>query len=105
MKELMIRGGEIGKGLTMRYLSQSFFKIPKIVRLQFSHLILLKLSSNRDLNLIPSDHSLRVNRDQLAMIYKDATQSKFHFLKIAVDEPDINRKFSHNWMDFYCIER
>ena len=48
MKELMIRGGKIGKGLTMRYSSQSFFKIPKIVRLQFSHLILLKLSSNRD---------------------------------------------------------
>ena len=53
------------------------------------------------LNSIRSDHSLGVNRDQLAMIYEDATQSKFHFLKIAVDEPD----FSHNWMGFYCIER
>ena len=105
IKELMIRGRKIGKGLTMCYLSQSFFKIPKIVRLQFSHLILLKLSSNRDLNLILSDYSLGVNRDQLAMIYKDATESKFHFLKIAVDEPDNNRKFSHNWTDFYCIER
>jgi hypothetical protein len=58
IKEYCIRGRKIGKGITVCYLSQSFFKIPKIVRLQFSHLILLKLSSNRDLNLILSDYSL-----------------------------------------------
>ena len=105
IKELMIRGRKIGKGLTMCYLSQSFFKIPKIVRLQFSHLILLKLSSNRDLNLILSDYSLGVNRGELADIYKDATRDKFHFLKISIDEPDNNKKFSHNWTGFYSIER
>ena len=104
IKELMIRGRKIGKGLTMCYLSQSFFKIPKIVRLQFSHLILLKLSSNRDLNLILSDYSLGVNREELANIYKDATRDKFHFLKISIDEPDNNKKFSHNWTDFYTVE-
>ena len=65
----------------MYYLSQSFFEIPKIVRLQFSHLILLKLSSNRDLNLISSDYSLRIDKNQLAVIYKDGIQSKFHFWK------------------------
>ena len=104
IKEYCIRGRKIGKGITVCYLSQSFFKIPKIVRLQFSHLILLKLSSNRDLNLILSDYSLGLNRDELAMIYKDATRTKFDFLKVAVDEPDNNKKFSHNWTDFYKIE-
>ena len=104
IKEYCIRGRKIGKGITVCYLSQSFFKIPKIVRLQFSHLILLKLSSNRDLNLILSDYSLGLNRDELAMIYKDATQTKFDFLKVAVDEPNNNKKFSHNWTDFYKID-
>ena len=104
VKEYCIRGRKIGKGVSVCYLSQSFFKIPKIVRLQFSHLILLKLSSNRDLNLILSDYSLGVNRQELAMIYKDATKRKFDFLKIAVDEPDDNKKFSHNWTDFYKIK-
>ena len=74
------------------------------MRLQFSHLILLKLSSNRDLNLILSDYSLGVNREELADIYKDATRDKFHFLKISIDEPDNNKKFSHNWTDFYSVE-
>jgi hypothetical protein len=105
VKEYCIRGRKIGKGVSVCYLSQSFFKIPKIVRLQFSHLILLKLSSNRDLNLILSDYSLGVDRQQLAMIYKDATKIKFDFLKVAIDEPDNNKKFSHNWTDFYKIEQ
>jgi len=104
IKEYCIRGRKIGKGVSVFYLSQSFFKIPKIVRLQFSHLILLKLSSNRDLNLILSDYSLGVNKDELAMIYKDSTRKKFDFLKISIDEPDNNKKFSHNWTDFYKIE-
>ena len=104
IKEYCIRGRKIGKGVSVCYLSQSFFKIPKIVRLQFSHLILLKLSSNRDLNLILSDYSLGVNRDGLAMIYKDSTRVKFDFLKVAIDEPNNNKKFSHNWTDFYKIE-
>lgn len=104
IKEYCIRGRKIGKGVSVFYLSQSFFKIPKIVRLQFSHLILLKLSSNRDLNLILSDYSLGVDKQELAMIYKDATKVKFDFLKISIDEPDNNKKFSHNWTDFYKIE-
>jgi hypothetical protein len=104
VKEYCIRGRKIGKGVSVAYLSQSFFKIPKIVRLQFSHLILLKLSSNRDLNLILSDYSLGVDRQGIATIYKDATKRKFDFLKIAIDEPDNNKKFSHNWTDFYKIE-
>ena len=72
--------------------------------MQFSHLILLKLSSNHHLNLILSDYSLGLNRDDLAIIYKDATRSKFDFLKVAVDEPNNNKKKSHNWTDFYKIE-
>ena len=62
--ELFIRGRKIGKGLSLIYLSQSFFKIPKIIRQQFNYLFLLKLSSGRDLNLILSDFSLGVDRNK-----------------------------------------
>lgn len=103
IKEYCIRGRKIGKGVSIAYLSQSFFKIPKIVRLQFSHLILLKLSSNRDLKLILSDYSLGLDKQELAYIHKDATKRKFDFLKIAIYEPNDNSKFSHYWTDFYRI--
>ena len=104
VKEYMIRGRKIGKSVSIAYLAQSFFKIPKIVRQQFNYLILLKLSSNRDLNLILGDFSLGVDRDELALIYKDATKNKFDFLKVDIDQPDNNKKFSKNFTGFYNID-
>ena len=104
IKELYIRGRKIGKGLSLIYLSQSFFKIPKIIRQQFNYLFLLKLSSARDLNLILSDFSLGVDKTKLVSIYKQATKDRFNFLKIDLDCADENKKFSHNWTQFFKIE-
>ena len=58
----------------------------------------------RDLNLILSDFSLGVNKDELKLIYKNATKRKFDFLKIDIDNRNNNEKFSHNWKDFYHID-
>ena len=103
IKEYYIRGRKHGKGISMCYLSQSFFRIPKIIRLQCNYLILLKLGSKRDLNLILSDYGLGVDKDELMMIYKNATQIPFDFLKISTDERDDNKRFSHNWTSFFSI--
>ena len=105
IKEYCIRCRKHGQGVSVLYLSQSFFKIPKLVRQQFNYLILFKLSSNRDLRLILGDFSLGCDLKELEMIYKDATKQKFDFLKVDVDSPDANKKFSHNWSDFYHIEQ
>jgi hypothetical protein len=101
--EYYVRGRKIGKGVSMVYLSQSFFRIPKIIRLQCNYLILLKLGSKRDLNLILSDYGLGVDKDELMGIYKDATQIPFDFLKISTDERNDNMRFSKNWSEFYAI--
>ena len=103
IKELYVRGRKHGRGISMCYLSQSFFRIPKIIRLQCNYLILLKLGSKRDLNLILSDYGLGVDKDELMAIYKNATQIPFDFLKISTDERDDSKRFSHNWSGFYNI--
>ena len=103
IKEYYIRGRKWGKGISMCYLSQSFFRIPKIIRLQCNYLILLKLGSKRDLNLILSDYGLGVDKDELMSIYKNATQIPFDFLKINTDERQDSKRFSHNWTGFYAI--
>ena len=103
--EFFIRGRKVTKfGLTMVYLSQSYYKIPKIVRLQLSYLIILKLSSDRDLNLILSENSLGVDKNELKHIYKEATKTQFDFLKIDINNGDENKKFSHNLLDFYEVD-
>ena len=104
IKEYHIRGRKICAGVSMCYLSQSFFKIPKIIRQQFNYLVLLKLSSKRDLNLVLSDFSLGVDRDEIALLYKEATAKKFDFLKIDIDNPNDNRKFSHNFTGFFHLD-
>ena len=104
IKEYFIRGRKIAGGISMVYISQDFFKIPTLVRRQFNYLMLLKLSSLRDLNLILSDFSLGVDKKLLQLLYKDATKVRGEFLKIDVDNPEMNLKFSHNWTDFYPIE-
>ena len=103
IKEYMIRGRKIAKGVSICYLAQSFFRIPIIVRQNFNYLILLKLSSARDLNLIMSDFSLGLDRNQLSLIYKDATKEKFSFLKIDTDNSNDDQKFSKNWVQFYNV--
>lgn len=101
ISEFFIRGRK--KMLSMAYLTQSYFKVPKIIRLNINYLILLKLSSDRDLKLIVSDYGLGVDVEDLYKIYKNATTTKFNFLKIDIDESDNNKKFSHNWTGFYKI--
>ena len=104
IEEYFIRGRKIGGGITMCYLSQSFFAIPTLIRRQFDYVIILKLSGKRDLNLILSNYAVGIDVDQIIDLYKNATKHKFNFLKIDIENRDDNRKFSHNFIDFYKIE-
>ena len=53
MMEMYIRGRK--KGISIVYLSQSFYRIPKTIRSNCNYFVILKLSGKRDLNLIMSE--------------------------------------------------
>jgi len=74
------------------FISQSFFKIPKIIRNNCSYMILLKLSGNREVNLILSEFGLGITKDELLEIYKYATSEKFSPLLIDLEE-DPDKRF------------
>jgi hypothetical protein len=86
---------------TMWFLSQSYFKIPKILRQQAGYLILLRLSSNKDLKLVLSDFALGCEPDDLVQMYREATREKFHFLKVDIDCTDMSKKFSKDFTEFF----
>ena len=65
--EMYIRGRKMG--VSMMYLSQSYFKIPKIIRLQCQYIFIVKISGARDLNMILSEYSLGETKEQLNNIY------------------------------------
>ena len=73
------------------FISQSYFKIPKIIRNNCSYMVLLKLSGNREVNIILSEFGLGVTKDQLIKIYEKATAQKFSPLIIDLEADKDNR--------------
>lgn len=67
------------------FISQSFFRIPKIIRNNCSYVVLLKLSGNREVNLILSEFGLGVTKEQLIKIYEYAVAEKFSPLLIDLE--------------------
>jgi hypothetical protein len=73
------------------YLSQSYFRIPKIIRNNCSYMVILKLSGNREVNLILSEFGLGVSREQLLAMYEYATKEKFSPLLIDLEQEPTKR--------------
>jgi len=99
--DIFIRGR---KFITTIFITQSYFKVPKTWRSQLTYIILLKLSSDKDLRLVLSDYSLGLDINELQQMYKKSTAEKFHFFKLDINASDANKKYSHNFLDFYKVE-
>ncbi len=92
--------------ITLFFLTQDFHSIPKPFRGQMSHLVLLRLANDDDLNLILRKYrGMGISKEQLLEMYRVATEDKFNFLKIAVTETDENKKFTRNFTDEFRIQK
>ena len=91
--EMAIRGRK--KGITIMYLTQSYYAVPKLIRLQMNYLIIKKVSSEKDLKLILREQNFGINLDQLMELYKKATADKKNWLMIDVDHDEL--KFRNNY--------
>lgn len=94
IKEYFIRGRKGCKnnqGISMAYLSQSYYGIQKMIRIQCNYIILKKLNSTKDLNMIMKDFSLGLEKDYLIELYKFCTDDMGSFLLVDVDVPPEQR--------------
>ena len=83
IEELFIRGRKLGDGVSLAYLSQSYFGIPRKIRLQVNYLILRKVPSSRDIVSIIRECSMGIDKEQLMKLYNYAvTKSITNFLLI-----------------------
>jgi ABC-type dipeptide/oligopeptide/nickel transport system ATPase component len=85
------------------FISQSFFKIPKIIRNNCNYMIILKLSGNREVNVILSEFGLGVSKDELLKIYEYCTAEKFSPLVIDMDE-DKSLRFRKGLIQIVNVE-
>lgn len=86
------------------FLSQSYFRIPKVIRGNCNYLIILKLANQRDCNLIMSEFGLGVSKDQLLKIYEYATNEKFQPLVVDLDE-EKEKRFRRGLLEIIDIDK
>jgi Ni2+-binding GTPase involved in maturation of urease and hydrogenase len=86
------------------YISQSYFRIPKMIRQNLSYLVLLKLSGEREIKLILSEGGLGVDRNQLLALYDYATSEKFNALVIDYEVP-VEKRYRRNWLEYLAVNK
>ena len=91
------------KSVSIAYLAQSYFVIPKVVRNNCNYLVLLKLSGDRELGLILKENSLGVDKKQMLSMYKYATQEKFSPFIIDIESTEDDLKYRKGFLEFLSI--
>lgn len=103
IKEYMLRGRKQGFGISVMYLTQSYFEVPKFIRINMNYIEIVKAGSDKDLAMILREYSLGVDHKRLSELYEDATSEFPSFLKIDLGTTDKTKKFSKNFKGFYDL--
>ena len=76
--ELFIRGRKLN--ISLVFITQSYFKVPKDVRLNTSHFFIAKIPNKRELQQIAINHSSDINTKDFSNIYRKCTNEPYSFL-------------------------
>ena len=76
--ELFIRGRKLN--ISIFFITQSYFKMPKDVRLNSTHFFIMKISSKREPQQIALNHSSDIESKDFMNIYKKCTTQPYSFL-------------------------
>ena len=76
--ELFIRGRKLNISLVFN--TQSYFKVPKDVRLNITHFFIMKIRNKRELQQITLNHSSDISTKDFIKIHKKYTTEPYSFL-------------------------
>jgi ABC-type dipeptide/oligopeptide/nickel transport system ATPase component len=89
------------KGVSLVYISQSFYAVPKMIRNNLTHILLKQVSSSRNLAMISKECSIGVKKNVLTTMYKDAVADG-SFLLFDLDNPA--RPFRKGLDEYYELD-
>ena len=75
--ELFIRGSKLN--ISLVFITQSCFKVPKDVRLNSTHIFIMNISNVRELQQIALSHSSDINFKDFIKIYKNILLNRILF--------------------------
>ena len=75
--ELFIRGRKLN--ISLVFIAQSYFKVPKDVRLNTTHFFIMKIPNKRELQQIAINHSSDIDTKDFINIYRKYTAEPYLF--------------------------
>ena len=75
--ELFIRGRKLN--ISLVFITQSYFKVPKDVRLNSTHFFIMKIPNKRELQQIALNHSSDINSKDFVNIFKKGSAEPYSF--------------------------
>ena len=87
--ELFIRGRKLN--ISLVFITQSYFKVPKDVMLNTSHIFIAKISNKKELQQIAINHSSDVNTKDFTNIFRNYTAEPYSFFVIDTTLPSNNK--------------
>ena len=85
MKELFIRCRKLN--ISLVFISQSYFSVPKDSRLNTTHCFIMKINSRIELKNIATDHSADIDYKDFVKVYRKCTKEPYNFLTIDTTLP------------------
>ena len=76
--ELLFRGRKLN--ISLVFISQSYFKVPKTIRLNATHYFIMKIPNKRELKQIAFNHLSDIYFKDFMKFYKDYTKELYSFL-------------------------
>ena len=87
--ELFIRGRKLN--ISLVFFTQSYFKVPKNIRVNTTHFFIMKIPNKRELQQIALNHSSDIDFKDFVRIYKNYMDEPYSFLvndnTLASDNP------------------
>ena len=99
---MFIRGRKLN--ISIVFTTQSYFKVPKDVRLNSTHFLITRIPNKRELQQIALNHSSNIDFKDFITISKIFTAEPYSFLvndtTLSSDDP---LRFTKNLLDKYII--
>ena len=93
--ELFIRGRKLN--ISLVFITQSYFKVPKDIRLNSTHFFIMKILNKREFQQIALNHSSYIDFKDFMKIYKECTKEPYSFLvNDTTLQPDNPLRFRYN---------
>ena len=102
IKELFIRCRKLN--ISLAFITQSYFSVPKDVRLNSTHYLIMRINNRKELQNIAINHSADIDYKDFIKIYRECTKEPYNFLTIdttlpASDPLRFRKNLFCNWSD------